>query len=62
MADAEPITAKAPIPSAHLLKRADKVDRREQKIIIATSRLNLPVLTAAQPIFRGKKGRKPNGM
>jgi hypothetical protein len=46
MADAEPVEAKAPTHSAHRHKRADNVEQCEQKTIMATSRLELPVLTA----------------
>jgi hypothetical protein len=46
MADAEPVKAKALTHSAHRQKRADKDKQREQKTIMATSRLELPVLTA----------------
>jgi hypothetical protein len=46
MADAEPVEAKAPTHSTHRHKRADNDEQCEQKTIMATSRLKLPVLTA----------------
>jgi hypothetical protein len=45
MADTEPVAAKALTHSAHRQKRVDKDQQCEQNIM-ATSRLELPLLTA----------------